>query len=1215
MSMRLTDYLMLVAGLCLSVSLQAEPGVPEHYDLLSRSTPGHMEVQLDTSQWQWVRNKRGLVLGTSAPDYPPFDLTLTGRDYEGFTADYAGILSRALDLPITVRRFESRAAAIAALEQGQIDLLGSANGFEAADKRIRLSAPYAADQPVLVTRVGETRPLNEGLEGMRLSMVYHYLPTEEVEALYPKANLQTYPSFESAINAVAFNQADVFLGDTISTHYLINKGYLNNVQMASFGKHEANGFSFAIRSDDTQLLTIVNQTLKAIPVEERISISKRWGAGSDLMLTDQKLQLTPREERWVAQHPTVRLVINDAYAPLTFFDSSGNFRGITADLLELVLLRTGLRFDVRRVASMSEMMNQVSQGQADLIGAMIPSDDRENRFNFSRPYLDNSFVLVARKTLPGPTHLDQMAGHRVALTRGSPLLPYLQRQFPDVILVETDSPAQALDILAKEQVDGAITSLLTANYSLSSGAFEEALQMTATVGEQPARIAMATARNATELTSILDKALSSIAPEDLAVINNRWRSYVPAGDGAWREHQRLIYQVILGVGLLLLGSLAWNAYMRSQIKQRERTERALNDQFEFMSALVNGTPHPIYVRDREGLLQTCNDSYLTAFSARRADVIGKSVTDGVLSNLFEAREYAADYQRVMDDGKPLVMDRALQIGDRMMTIYHWILPFRDSLGKVQGIIGGWIDISERRELIEELRAAKDHADDANRAKSTFLATMSHEIRTPMNAVIGMLELALKRADQGELDRPAIEVAYSSAKDLLSLIGDILDIARIESGRLSLSPERANLRQLVESVVRVFDGLARQKELVLLMDLDSRINIDVLIDPLRFKQILSNLISNAIKFTHQGQIRISLRAEDGLSPQQLRLLVDIQDSGIGISAADQQRLFEPFSQADNSGHLARTGAGLGLVICRSLCEMMGGTLTLDSHPGLGTQVHMIFDLTTLEPVELLALPRETQPRAHTALNILVVDDHPANRLLLCQQLGFLGHLCQTAEQGAQGLKLWLEGHFDLVIADCNMPVMSGYAMTRAIREYEATLSRGHCPVLGFTANAQPEEIERCREAGMDDCLFKPISLMALSERLVKIDALVPPTHAALPLVFNPKSLSALTAGRPEMVQRMLEQLIHSSEQDRELLLALPTSGQVRPLMDIAHRIKGAARIVQATEVTELCEALEEACEEPASEQVIAARQQALGAAMVRFEQALQAHQTEIQGAAS
>ncbi|WP_259640657.1 histidine kinase dimerization/phospho-acceptor domain-containing protein, partial [Pseudomonas savastanoi] len=301
-------------------------------------------------------------------------------------------------------------------------------------------------------------------------------------------------------------------------------------------------------------------------------------------------------------------------------------------------------------------------------------------------------------------------------------------------------------------------------------------------------------------------------------------------------------------GLLLLGLLAWNAWMRRQIRQREAAERALGDQFEFMRALVEGTPHPIYVRDREGMLRMCNDSYLRVFSAQREDIIGKSATEGVLGNAFEAREYAADYQRVMASNTALILDRPLRIGDRQMTIYHWILPFRDSLGEVQGIIGGWIDISERRQLIEDLQAAKEQADAASRAKSTFLATMSHEIRTPMNAVIGMLELALKRADHGELDRSAIEVAYSSANDLLDLIGDILDIARIESGRLSLNPERANLRRLVESVLRVFDGLARQKDLDLVLELDSRINADVLIDPLRFKQILSNLVSNAIKFT-------------------------------------------------------------------------------------------------------------------------------------------------------------------------------------------------------------------------------------------------------------------------------------------------------------------------------------------------------------------------------
>jgi two-component system sensor histidine kinase EvgS len=648
MSKGLKDYWILAIFACMGFSAQADTASAERYSLLSRSNPAHMDVTLDRAQWQWVRNKRELILGTSAPDYPPFDMTLTGHDYEGFTADYAGIIGRALDLPVRVQRYESRDAAVAALQDGEIDLLGSANGYEASKNNIALSTPYAVDQPVLVTRIGESRSLSDNLNGLRLSMVYHYLPPEAISALYPKARLQTFPSFQSAINAVAFNQADVFLGDTISTHYLINKGYLNNVQMANFGKHEANGFSFAIRIENSTLTDIVNLVLKGIPVEERIAISKRWGAGSDLMLTDQKLQLTQREERWIAQHPTVRVVINEAYAPLTFFDATGNFRGVTADLLDLVRLRTGLKFQVSHAPSMNDMMNRVMNGQADLIGAMIPSDERENRFSFSRPYLDNTFVLVTRKQTSSPANLEQLNGKRVALTLGSPILGYLRQKSPEIYPVEVDNPSQALDMLAHGRVEGAITSLLSASYYLSSRALNDSLQMRVTVGNEPARIAMATARNATELSGILDKALSSIAPEDLMVINNRWRSYIPASHGAWQDYQLLIYQIVVGAGLLLLGSLAWNAWMRRQIKQRERAERALNDQFEFMSALVNGTPHPIYVRDRDGLLKICNESYLAAFAAQREEVIGKSILDGVLSDTDEARDYAQDYQRVME---------------------------------------------------------------------------------------------------------------------------------------------------------------------------------------------------------------------------------------------------------------------------------------------------------------------------------------------------------------------------------------------------------------------------------------------------------------------------------------------------------------------------------------------------------------------------------------
>ena len=464
----------------------------------------------------------------------------------------------------------------------------------------------------------------------------------------------------------------------------------------------------------------------------------------------------------------------------------------------------------------------------------------------------------------------------------------------------------------------------------------------------------------------------------------------------------------------------------------------------------------------------------------------------------------------------------------------------------------------------------------------------------------MLELTLKRADQGHLDRPAIEVAYNSAKDLLELIGDILDIARIESGRLSLAPERVNLREVIESVVRVFDGLARQKSLSLLLEFTPDLeDTEVLIDPLRFKQVLSNLISNAIKFTERGQVKIKVHVSNTELAQQIEMKLVVEDTGIGISRDDQSRLFEPFAQADNSGHLARSGAGLGLVICRSLCAMMGGQLSLSSVPMVGTQVHVNLSMPRLQAVQPVGDQTPQKPATALVLNVLVVDDHPANRLLMCQQLGYLGHKFTAAEHGAAGFQAWRKEHFDLVIADCNMPIMNGYELSRSIREYEQREQLVPCVVLGFTANAQPEERQRCVQAGMDDCLFKPISLTVLERQLTHI---VPKAvHPRLDL----ECLEALTGGDPHLSRRLLEELLSSSLHDRQLLIEL--LDRHAPLSDIieqAHKIKGAARIVQAHSLAGQCETLEQACSRSEDRPVIDAGIKALEKLMLELERMLQ-----------
>lgn len=316
---------------------------PKALNLLTRSSLKPVLPMLTPTQRQWLAEKQELVIGTSFPDYPPFDITTGGRDYQGLTAEYAGLIGIALGLKVRVLGFDSRQSAIEALKHGRIDLLGSANGYEAV-AGLALSRPYAIDQPVLVTREHERRVLDDELKGLRLSMLYHYLSPKEVLSAYPKAELLAFRSSTLALNAVAFGQADVFIGDTISTHYQLNRGHLPPLRMASFGKHEAIGFSFALRRQDTILKEVIDATLESQTPIMAASIFKRWGAGSDYLLTDRKLQLSAGEEQWLREHPVMRVAINETAAPVSYFDSNGNFRGIAADLLDLIRLRTGLRF-------------------------------------------------------------------------------------------------------------------------------------------------------------------------------------------------------------------------------------------------------------------------------------------------------------------------------------------------------------------------------------------------------------------------------------------------------------------------------------------------------------------------------------------------------------------------------------------------------------------------------------------------------------------------------------------------------------------------------------------------------------------------------------------------------------------------------------------------------------------------------------------------------
>lgn len=1163
--------------LCLTTVSHASPS-PLH--LLARSQADMPALKLSEGDIQWLRTKQSLILGTSAPDNGPFDMS-TGSDYfEGLTADYAGLLAQALNLEIKVRRYDSRAQVIEALKNDQIDLLGTANAFESADDQLALSSAYALDTPVLVSRTGDSKSSIPLPAGLRLAMFYHYQPVTAVKAQYPDVQLQLYASPLAALGAVAFGQADLYLGDAISAHYLISKNYPNNVYIRDLALLEEQSFSFAVHHPNPRLLRLINSALAAIPPAHNNAIQHRWGVGTMSLERRGPLQLTPSEQRWIEAHPRLKVAVSEDFLPFTFFNDQGVFSGLAADLLAKISLRTGIKFEWVRSQSVPDLIEDVKLGRADLMPAFTASASREHVLRFTKPYISTPFVLVTRLFTGSPQTLDKLDGKRVALVIDNNVSTYLTQHYPGVQLIAARNSALALEMASRGDVQGAVINLISSRYLIQQH-YATQLKISSTVGIVPAQFSLAVNAQATTLHAILDKALASISPEEMDTLTARWHSAVMLDNRFWARHRSAIMRISAVVIGVLLVAIVWISYLRRVLRKRDQAERALSDQLAFMRTLIDGTPHPIYVRDRQGRLLICNEGYLDTFGAERESIVGKTLLEHSLTSMQQHRAYHSDYMHVMQEGRPLVRDHQLELPNtQVLTIYHWILPYRGSDNEVVGIIGGWIDISERQQLVEQLQEAKQQAEQANLAKSDFLTTMSHEIRTPMNAVIGMLELAMKKAEQGLADNDSLEVASQAAHGLLELIGDILDITQIESGRMSLNQQRTHLMKLVESTARVFEALAEKKGLLISFELDPRINTEVLIDPLRFRQVLSNLLSNAIKFTDSGHVGLSVRAKGSRDSERLNVCIQIEDTGIGISEQDQQRLFSPFSQASSKNKLPG-GSGLGLMISRQLCEMMGGTLQLCSTLGKGTRITLAFDMVTLLAVSPVVVPHEPPAPPQRALKVLVVDDYPPNRRLLTQQLGYLGHMAQEANEGAQALKAWRTQRFDLIMTDCAMPVMDGYELARTIRAEEAANGMPAVLIVGFTANAQTGEIERCMTAGMNDCLFKPISLQHLEARLASAD-LEPlnlqntPEPAQSEREIDLDALERLTQGDANALKHLIEPLISSMEEDMAALLQAFTKHDLPGMSAVAHKVKSGARMIKARHLLQCCEDLEKAC---------------------------------------
>ena len=595
-----------------------------------------------------------------------------------------------------------------------------------------------------------------------------------------------------------------------------------------------------------------------------------------------------------------------------------------------------------------------------------------------------------------------------------------------------------------------------------------------------------------------------------------------------------------------------------------------------MGALDDG----ITFLDGDERIVMSNDAY-RRFMNNRPELAspGVKLSDAVLHAIrldtlpagHTPESWARDQLATLRAGRPILFGYSADRWARVSLRY-------EAAGRAVVIVS---DISEERRRQRDLQSAlvaaetlRAEAEAANQAKSTFLATMSHEIRTPMNGVLGMMEV-LEAEGIRDSQARTLATMRESAQSLQRIIDDILDFSKIEAGALELETTAFSLTGLVDGVVATLRPQAERKSLSLVAAVAPGSTDALIGDPTRVRQILFNLLGNALKFTEHGGVMVRARTTP-MGEGRTRTVLTVSDTGIGMSDEAQARLFQPFSQADSSTTRRYGGTGLGLSIVRRLAQLMGGDIAVETQLGAGSTFTVALDLLAA-PADspLVDLPLVEAARSGTGARptlggrpVLVVDDHPTNREVLVRQLQVLGVAADATADGQEALEAWERGGYAIVFADIHMPRMDGFEMTAIIRRREAEQGRRRTPIVAVTANALAGEDEPCREAGMDGYLSKPVSLARLRATLQRWLGDTAPA-------IDPDILADWLPGNTTAQRDLLGKFSATASESRQAIEQAMAEGDLATLASAAHRLKGSAAAVGARALANAASVLERA----------------------------------------
>jgi two-component system sensor histidine kinase EvgS len=1022
-------------------------------DLTSPQQTTSSTLNLSSKQLAWIAS-HPIIKVAADTTWFPFDFVDVNNVHNGLSRDVLNFIEKKTGL-----HFESIPGAwrdsLARVENGTLDLLPAIYKTPEREKKLAFSQPYYHPSTYFFTHDTSKLMPSSDISQSSIALVRGNAASQAVIQKYPKMKITYTKTIAQAIQLLVDQKVDLIVGAYSVINYERNNKNITNIKKlkATIGG-SINGLHIAVRQNYQPLIPIINMALDSISEFTKEQLYLKWSGGVQI---EHELSLSAEEKVWLSNHKQLNIAVDPNWAPYESINDSGQHIGIVPEILKIISKQLKIDFNVINTKNWDESTQIFNDKKVDIISASIQFTHLNTSF-FTQEYLSSPFVITMRDNNQYIEGVSSLSGKKITLIDGYASTEQLIRQYPQQEFKIVATIEAGLEDLYTGRTEVLIGILKQINYHIIEKGYDN-LRVVGTTAHQ-IKLGFAVQPEISPLVSILNKAIQHIPTDKKEEILNRW--------GQNKMLIKTDYQMVTIISLSALVIFFiftyWNQRLKKEVTLRSESEQNL-------MAVIANTPVIIFVTEKHtSELLMANPTAMESLAIKTQNI---SEIKGSDFYLWEQDQAVIDNAIIKFKETERLSNEQIKLKNLNGDIIEGLLSISPiKYHRKSAYLNIVVNLNSRIEMERQLEAAKNFAESANNAKSEFLANMSHEIRTPMNAIIGFTELLYEQIKDEKL-KNFVKTIKSAGGSLLLLINDILDLSKIESGKINIHKKVTNTHDLFEEVGNVFMMSLRNKNLALILDIDPKIPNALYLDATRVRQVLFNLVGNAVKFTDKGYIKLNAIAEnENTIHSSVDLRINIIDTGIGIPESEINSIFENFHQQEGQSIRKYGGTGLGLTISKRLTELMNGTLTVTSQVGHGSCFSVV-----LKSIEIASITAENKNISLSSLNpditfpncrILIVDDIKNNRDLL-QEI-FLGLHIQSkhAVNGEEAVKYALNESFDLVLMDIRMPKMDGYQAAKLIKETSPDL-----PIVALTASVMRDDYELQRQDNFNGYLRKPI----------------------------------------------------------------------------------------------------------------------------------------------